>query len=305
MLQVERAPPVLAALDRRRRLARDQRVSRVVVRERRLLDPREPLGVEHAHPLHGLDRRQALVVIDHDRDLVADRAPHRADDRDVLLHRRIADLGLDAGEAALRPILGHLRRAQRAVVADRAVGRDRLLDAAQEPRQRRAVAPRERVPQRHVDRRERDADETLRAEQPEAPRELLLDLGRRERLALHQRREVADQLGDRLQRHRRVREHDAVADEAVVEHGVGQHQRRLGDGAARGLVRLAHRHAHRAHARGRRSFGAGFGRHCRVLSRHVRCHRGHRTGYSPICSSVPRLRASRIAQANTAAPSAR
>ena len=69
MLQVERAPPVLAALDRRLRLARDQRVSRIVVRKGWLLDPRQSFVIEDAHPLHGLGRRQALVVVDHDGDV--------------------------------------------------------------------------------------------------------------------------------------------------------------------------------------------------------------------------------------------
>ena len=75
----------------------------------------------------------------------------------------------------------------------------------------------ERVPQRHVDRGQRHADQALRPEQPEAPRELLLDLARRQRVALDQRFEVAHELGGRLQRRRRVGEHDAVADGAVVE----------------------------------------------------------------------------------------
>ena len=39
---------------------------------------------------------------------------------------------------------------------------------------------RERVPERHIDAGERHPDETLRAEQAEAARELLRDLGRRE-----------------------------------------------------------------------------------------------------------------------------
>ena len=248
VLHVERSPPVLAALDRGFGLARDLRVARIVVRKRRLLDPRQTLAVEHAHPLHRVGGRQALVVIDHDRDAVAHRAAHRANDLDVLAHGRVADLRFHAGEAAPRPVLRDRRRTLRAVVADRAVGRDRLLDAAEKPHERRAVAARQRIPQRHVDRRQRDADETLRAEQPKAPRELVLDLGRGERLAFHQRLDIADELRDGRERRRRVGEHQSVSDDPSSNTDVGQHQRRFRDDAARRLMRLAHRDAHRAHA---------------------------------------------------------
>ncbi|MFO0842652.1 MAG: hypothetical protein U0797_09700 [Gemmataceae bacterium] len=62
-----------------------------------------------------------------------------------------------------------------------------------------------------------------------APGELLLDLGGGQRLALHHRPDVADQLGRRLKRRRRVGEHDAVADHPGVGDDVRQHQRRLRD----------------------------------------------------------------------------
>jgi hypothetical protein len=58
------------------------------------------------------------------------------------------------------------------------------------------VAARQRIPQRHVDRRERHPDESLRPKEAKAPRELLLDLRRRQRIADEERRDVADELGD-------------------------------------------------------------------------------------------------------------
>ena len=248
VLHVERPPPVFAALDRRCSFTRDQRVSDVVVGKRRFFHPREALTIQHTHSLHRFHRCQGLVVVDHDCHTFANSQFDRADDRNILLHRRVANLGLHAREAALRPIFGDMRGALHAVVTHRAVRGDRLFDSAQKAHERGGVAPRKRIPQRHVDRRQRNADESLRAEQPKPSRELLLDLRRRERLTFHQGLEITDEIGDGRQRHRRVGEHHAVTDDAIVERCVGQHQRRLGDGAACGLVRLAHRHAHRAHA---------------------------------------------------------
>ena len=73
---------------------------------------------------------------------------------------------------------------------------------------------------------------------------------------------------DGLERCGRVGEDHAVADGAVVDDGVGQHQRRLGDRAARCLMRLLHRHANRAHAQ---ALNAGIEGGSRTHSSWVRC----------------------------------
>ena len=127
VLEVERAPPVLAALDRGPRLSRDLRVTCVVVRERRLLDPGEVELVEHAHALHRFNGGERLVEVDHDRNIGPDGLAHGANHRDILGHRRIPDLGLDAREAAPGPILRNAGGLRDAVVAHGAVGRHRIF----------------------------------------------------------------------------------------------------------------------------------------------------------------------------------
>jgi hypothetical protein len=59
---VEHAPPVFAALDRRLCLASNQCVAAVIVGERGFLDPDQPLIVQQAEPPDSLDRREALVI---------------------------------------------------------------------------------------------------------------------------------------------------------------------------------------------------------------------------------------------------
>src|SRR5260370_25749866 len=107
MLHIERAPPILTTLNWGLGFARYHRVSDVIVGEGRLFDPRESFVVQHAQTLHGLGRCQRLVIVDHDRDGVAHRLPHGTHHREVLLHRWIADFGLDTLKAALHPVFSY------------------------------------------------------------------------------------------------------------------------------------------------------------------------------------------------------
>jgi hypothetical protein len=84
------------------------------------------------------------------------------------------------------------------------------------------MAPRERVPQSHIDTRKSHTDKALRAQQTESPRKFMLDLGRRQGLAQQERRDVSDQIRRRVKRGCRVSENDTVADGAVIGSDVGQ-----------------------------------------------------------------------------------
>ena len=98
-----RPPPIFAALDRRASLRGNARVSRIIVRERRLLDPGQALIIETVRSYDSVGGRERLVVIDHQCDAVADDAPHRAHDFDVLANAGIADFRFDALESAFHP----------------------------------------------------------------------------------------------------------------------------------------------------------------------------------------------------------
>ena len=85
--------------------------------------------------------------------------------------------------------------------------------------------PRECVPERHVDRGERDADEPLGPEESESTGELLLDLDRSDRFALDEAFQIPDQFGRGLRRRRGVSEDEAVADDSVIAEDIGEDQR--------------------------------------------------------------------------------
>lgn len=110
------------------------------------------------------------------------------------------------------------------------------------------VSAGQRVPQGHVDRGERDTDQTLRPQQAEALGELLLDCERGECVPLHHRRDIPDQLRRRPEGRRRVGEHQAVTADAGVGDNVRQDQGGLRHHAAGRLVWFGHRHANRSDA---------------------------------------------------------
>src|SRR5215211_8924308 len=76
---VVRPPPVLARLDRGPGLAPHLRVAGVVIRANRLLYPVEPFAVQDPGAPPGLRDRERLVVVGHQHDVLADRAPDGPD----------------------------------------------------------------------------------------------------------------------------------------------------------------------------------------------------------------------------------
>ena len=218
-----------------------------VVGKRRLLDPRQSFVVEPLRTHNGVRRRKRLVVIDHQRHIVADHAAHRAHDLDVFAHARIADLRFDAFEPALGPLRRDAGGTLRAVVAGRTVCRDRLRRRAEQLHERKILGSRERVPKRHIDRRHCDPGQPLRTEQAEARRQKSLDGQRRDGLSGNERLERLDEECRGPERELGIAKHIAVADDALIGQDIGQYEWRLHDRAARGSMRLDHRNLDRAH----------------------------------------------------------
>jgi hypothetical protein len=73
LLHVVRPPEALADLDGGHQLARDARVTGVVVRPRRLLDPGEALAGERRAAPERLGHRERLVVVRHEQDALGNR----------------------------------------------------------------------------------------------------------------------------------------------------------------------------------------------------------------------------------------
>ena len=125
-----------------------------IVIGQRLLDPGEAEAVDHRAPLQRLGAGQALVEVDHELHVRADRLPHGVDRRHVVRRPLAAQAQLEAGEAALVAqqdgLLGDLRgRAKPQAVA---VVRGHFAHAAaEEHAQRQAGGLREGVPCGHVD----------------------------------------------------------------------------------------------------------------------------------------------------------
>jgi hypothetical protein len=225
-------------------------VTLVIVRERRLFDPRERFAIDGAKALDGVGGSERLVVVHHDRHALAARRAHLADHFQVLGGRRVTDLGLHAREAALRPFRCARGAFGGASVPHRSVGRDGPLHSAQQSGDRDIVHTSKRVPHRHVDSGERHADQALRAEQAESAGQFAREFGGGERRALHKSGHVDDQVAGGFEGCRGVGEGDAVARNALVGEDVGKYERRFGNGAAGSPVRL-HRNADRAHAKPR------------------------------------------------------
>ncbi len=221
------------------------RVTRKIAGQHGLLDPFEAFAVEGEDTVDRLGGGQRLVVVHHDGDIGADGRPDGADHPQVLGDAGIADFGLDAAKAPLRPVLGGAGGFDFAFVTDCAIGGHGFFDATQKTRERSVMEARERVPKRHVDSRQRHRDEPLRTEETEAPLEFGGDLDGRELVAGNQRLDVADEVGGRPQGGGAIRERDAAADNSGFGDGVRQDERGFGDGSAGGAVRL-HGNAHGA-----------------------------------------------------------
>jgi len=103
---------------------------------------------------------ERLVGVDHQLELVADRFAHRGEPPDVLGDRRFADLDLGALESRRLRRDRFVDELLRGMMQPAAFGRvhgDRRLRAAGHFPQRLPRAPALQVPQRGVDRSEREA----------------------------------------------------------------------------------------------------------------------------------------------------
>ena len=194
LLELPQRAEVLAGRDRHAALAHDARVPRDVVGDRRLLEPDE---LELAQQPRGADRvidRPAHVGVGHQREVGAEVLPHLAHALDVLGELVAADLHLDRAEALRPEVVGLAEQpVERELEVDPAgVARHARIEAAEHPPQRLAGALGREVPERDVDRRDRQHHRPAAAAVVERPPHLLPQrLDPAGVLALEQRREVA------------------------------------------------------------------------------------------------------------------
>ena len=161
--RLEQAAHHLAGRDAQRRAPAQQRVALDVVRAQRLLEPVDAERLERAGALgRGRDvpargavagHAPALVGVDHDLDVRADRGAHRLDDLDVAAPVVVVEAQLHRAHAAVaqrgdapRALLG------RHGLAGRGVREQPLRASAEQPPQRLADQPPDEVPDRHLDR---------------------------------------------------------------------------------------------------------------------------------------------------------
>ena len=209
-----------------------------------------PFRRERAAALERLGDGERLVVVDHDGHGVADAAAHGAGDAEILGKRRIAEPQLHgrkaAGEQLLGLVGGGLRRHQ--AEAAGIVGRDRSRRGAEHGGERHVGGDGERVPQRHVERRERHPHDAGDADQRKPPLQLRRVLDRRDALAGDQRDGIVQGGGDRGGAARAVAEQVAAAGDALRRREVDEEQRRLAHRRGAGAERKPHRHRHRNRA---------------------------------------------------------
>ncbi len=195
---IVRPPPVFAALDWRPDFPRHQRVTLIIMRKNRLLDPRDAFVIEVAKAFDRGRGRERLVVVGHDGHLVACFRTDRAHNGEIFGNGGISDLHLHSAEAAFRPDPGDARGFRDTVVANRAIRRDRLRQASEQPHDRRVVMPRHGVPKCHIDARDCHTDKPLNAEQTKTPCEPVRDLDGSKRLADNQFRKILNKLRRRF-----------------------------------------------------------------------------------------------------------
>jgi hypothetical protein len=181
----------LAGRDRRVEGRRQRGVAFMVVGVERLLDPDQAELLEHA--AHALRRRPVplLVRVDHDRHRVAEVLPHRLDPLDVERAVGLADLELDAADAALDRCRGvdeqllerRVQEAARGVVAA-----DRVAVGAEQLGERQAGAPGLQVVEGDVEGTDRLRRQAAAADRGAGPAELVPQLGDVARVLAEQRR---------------------------------------------------------------------------------------------------------------------
>ena len=76
-------------------------------------EPVNIFGIERTTAYKRILERERLIVVDHQRNIVADALAYRVNGRDISLHRRIAQPKLDRAKASGEQFLGFIReRAQ-------------------------------------------------------------------------------------------------------------------------------------------------------------------------------------------------
>ena len=212
----------------------------------RLLDPVQiELGKARDAPAR-LDRIERLIVVDHQGDLGADRLPHPGDDRRITGEIAVAYLDLDGAKSRFDRLRDCRQVGLEVYEAVAVIGRERARLAAKQGHDRHAAGARKRVPERHVEARDRHADQALPPEQAKAAVELAHQRDGRERLAGKFGAKTVDQPHQRPQRKRRVGEDIAAPDESMRGADVDQDQRRAWNLPHGGADRPPQRCAHRA-----------------------------------------------------------
>lgn len=100
-----------------------------------------------------------------------------------------------------------------------------------------------RIPQRHVNAGERHADQPLRSQQAQTPRQFLLDRRGSQHVVNHQRRQILDEIHGGFERCHRIGKDDSVSSHPLIGNYIDEDQRRFRHRAADSPMRVRHRDA--------------------------------------------------------------
>ena len=224
MRHVVTEPPILAGLHRNAAFAPHLRMADEILRRHRLLDPMQIELGQPLQPTNGFRRGLGLVVVDHQSNLGTENVAHAGDHRHIAREIAVADLDLDRLEATGQRFLQPAPVALRIDHAVGVIGRDRRANTAEHLGHRHVSATRLRIPQRHVQTRDRHAKQALPAEQAEASFQFRESSDGRGRLAAQHRRQVVQQRQQRLDRHGRVAKQIGAAGGPFLGFDVDQDQ---------------------------------------------------------------------------------
>src|SRR5262249_38247681 len=141
--------------------------------------------------------RKGLIEVDHQDDVVGQRAAGATNHCEILLERWPADLDLETSEArsdGLGRLVGGLPGREH---PEAVVGRDGTRLAAEQRDQGHAGRYSERVPGGHVDPGDCHSLETARTEQGETPAERAVEVDGRDRMTLQRLTEPEHEIAKR------------------------------------------------------------------------------------------------------------
>ena len=192
-VQIARPVEILADLQGRFEFPGELGAAVEIVVDDRFFQPGEAQIVEHVAPAQGLRHVEALVEIDHQVHVIADRPANRIDRGEVVPWIVPAEAQLQALELSLVTDLDGLggdfgRRLEPEPVA--VVGADRAGRPTEQGAERHAGGLGERVPGRHVDAGDGDHRQAFVADEVQRLSRGLVEFGRRQRPALEHRRQV-------------------------------------------------------------------------------------------------------------------